>query len=61
MAVQRTLKIADDVFAEFNTLKIRLAGSLGHIPTNGELVGAMAMVGNEHYGELVTALTRNAE
>lgn len=58
MSQQRSLRVSDATFGEFNSLKIRLAVSRNNrIPTVSEIITAMITVGNAHYDELLAALT----
>jgi len=62
MSKQRSLSVADPVFAEFNRLKIRLAVSGNNmIPTTGAIIAALLTIGNAHYDELLSALTPETE
>lgn len=57
MSQQRSLRVNDPVFAEFNRLKIRLAVSRDNrISTVSDIVSAMLSVSEKHYDELVAAL-----
>lgn len=58
MSQQRSLRVTDPTFGEFNTLKIRIAVSMGNtIPTVSAMVNALLAVGNNHYDELIRELT----
>lgn len=63
MTQYRTVQLPPNVHSDMNSLKIRLAGDSGKIPSNGDVIRAVIRVANAHYPELLTVLadTSNTE
>jgi hypothetical protein len=52
----RSIKIPEASFVELTALKIRVANSIGRIPTSGSIIAFSLSLASEHYSELLTAL-----
>jgi hypothetical protein len=61
MTQYRTVQLPLDVHADMNALKIRIAGSSGKIPSNGDVVRCAIRVSSAHYDELLSALSSDTE
>lgn len=53
----KTVQLPELIFANLQSLKIRLIGTLNRIPTNGDIVRAAMSVAENHYDELIAALS----
>ena len=56
-----SLAVSRDTFTEFNRLKIRIASEANRIPPVSSLIAALIVIGNNHYDELITEVTKEPE
>jgi hypothetical protein len=50
---RRALQLPADIARDISQFKIRLAGSVNHIPTNGDMLKGLLVLADKHYDEIV--------
>jgi hypothetical protein len=55
------VQLPDELKADLEAFRIKLAGDTGRIPANHEVIRAAMTVADAHYRETITALTKARE
>ena len=61
MQGRSTVQLPDATKDQVEALRIRLAQSIGKVPANHEVIGAVLVVGNARYDETLAALIQIRE
>jgi hypothetical protein len=55
----KSLKVSTEVYGRLGQFKIKLAGSIGHIPTMNDIISSLLDSGDKHYDEIVGVIKDN--